>query len=423
MKTHHVKLHYVLPAEDRDEWNRVPDAIKATWRNALLGEEQIDAVGEVGNYVIELTKDLVEQVRSAKNVAYVEEAIEARIQQIGEVEPAMFADAETDQAFPDPAMMKYHNAEGTETPEIGAGYGLFILDTGASKNAESQTTGGIKGRTNYTGSGSSTDTTDRQGHGSMTLNLAAVGKVWAWVMKVLGDNGSGSSTGIIAAIRGAAKFVRDNPQYKGKIILSGSLGGPPGQKLQAYTDACADAEAAGVLCLWSAGNDGRNAVGAPGNWKEKRASIAFTLSDSRASFSNYASWAALASQGERTLVIRADGTLGYANGTSFSLPLLVRHIFVVASTAETDVFTAFQAILDTARDTPEPFAEEASGGISARSAIAKLSKTPEKKPPAYYPNLSRMTKSKFDGTALKDMEDVVLTGYGVERGVYLKKRS
>ena len=114
--------------------------------------------------------------------------------------------------------------------------------------------------------------------------VAAPGAVDVDVHQVLNARGSGGSDGITAAIRNAARLARQNPRLKGKMILNGSLGGPPGVHFKPYNDACLEAESAGVLCLWSAGNHGSSKISAPSNWRHRRASIAFNrMNDRRAS--------------------------------------------------------------------------------------------------------------------------------------------
>lgn len=261
----HVSLHYVLPPEERDAYRSLPDEAKASWKNALLGEDQIDEPETAGNYFIDLAPEEIEAANTARNVSYVlpEEttrahgdpndvevvAEEANVMLESDGEPAKASDF----AFPAPETMVFHRAVGTEkNKNAGKGFLVWLLDTGVSKVMERMTHGGVVFRKSYVGG----DTEDRNGHGSMSCSLAAPNGASLAVCKVLGDNGSGSSVGITAAIRDAARFVRANPRYRGKVILSGSLGGEPGQRFRPYEEACAEAEAAGALCLWSAGNDG-----------------------------------------------------------------------------------------------------------------------------------------------------------------------
>jgi len=390
----HIRLFYVLPEEERDGFRALPDEAKKTWRNALLGTEQLDDVGERGHYTVALTDDERERANRARNVEYAIPATTAHthgdpqdvevVARAGEYELESESEAEAEVeteatirsfVFPDPATMVYHNAKGTEkNRNAGKGFVVWHLDTGASKVMEEMTPGGIVFRKNYTG-GDPNDTTDRQGHGSLTLSLAVPMGASAAICKVLGDDGSGSSVGIVAAIRDAAKYAREKPALKGKIILTGSLGGAPGQRFQPYVDACYEAEEAGVLCLWSAGNDGVNAIAAPANWRENRASIAFYRpTDRRASFSNYDDTAGLATEGQQILMIDSHGNLVRGNGTSFSLPVWVRHIVVGAWIRSTGVFKMFRSTLATARGSEEPVEEEAHGVLDLWKAINKLRK-------------------------------------------------
>lgn len=396
-KRHHVSLHYVLPASGRDLFAEQPGVVKESWRNVLLGDQQIDPPGEEGNYFVDLTMEEAEDFRSANNardVVPVESASThnfTRIEEAEVVAPAganILSEAERiaqsddlsqepaeaeDFAFPEAATMAYHRANGSEAnPNVGKGYVVSHLDTGVSGAQERLTGGDVIFRRSYVGE----DSYDgKNGHGSAVGSLAFPGKADVMVHEVLGHDGSGGSDGITAAIRETARFARSNPSLFGKIVLTGSLGGEPGRTFKPYEDACREAEAAGVLCLWSAGNDGRNTLGAPSNWREKRASIAFRrASDRRASFSNYARTAAMSTEGESVLVIDREGRLRRMSGTSFSLPLLTRHVIVLASMHSVSVFAAFDALLATGRDTAEPFEEEASGMLDFAAASGKLRK-------------------------------------------------
>lgn len=387
-KPRHIALHYVLPSEERDTWSAQDEETKASWRNALLGGEQLDAPGEAGNYTVSLTEEQAEAFRAAKNCRYVvEEEIaaahgdpddveivaEAKTFQLNEEHVEDLDAAIQDFAFPEALAMRYHNATGTEKNEdAGRGFLVWHLDTGVSGVIERMTPGGVVFRKNYVGGSS---TADDNGHGSMTCSLAVPNGAALAVCKVLSANGSGSSVGITAAIRQAAAFVKANPQYHNKTVLSGSLGGSPGQRFQPYVDACREAEEAGVLCDWSAGNDGVHGISAPANWKDSRASIAFVReTDRRASFSNYDDSAALATQGQNVLMIDRYGNLVRGNGTSFSLPFYTRHVIVGAWIRSASVFRMAKTMMATARNSPEPTVEEASGVANVWEAINKLTK-------------------------------------------------
>ncbi len=386
-RTHHVRLHYVLPPEERDEWNALPEEVKASWRNALLGEEQIDRAGERGHYFVDLSDEEARSANAARNVEYAvpeevvyphadpdEAEVVAEAGTFGlrcESDPEEEGVGALDFAFPESATMRYHNAVGTEkNRDAGKGFLVWHLDDGVSRVIEGMTPGGIVFRKNYVQGGS--DTTIDARHGSMTCAIAVPGMASLAVCKVLHD-GSGSSVGITAAIRDAARFVRENPKWRRKVILTGSLGGRPGHRFQPYVDACREAEDEGIVCLWSAGNDGVNAVGGPGNWKEDRASIAFDRStDRRADFSNYDDTCGCSSEGRSVLTIDRAGNLVRASGTSFSLPFWVRHIVVAAWMRGVPVRRAHRSILATARNTAEPVEEEAHGVIDVWRAINKM---------------------------------------------------
>lgn len=396
---YHIRLHYVLPPEERDAYRSLPDEARASWKNALLEDEQIDEPESAGNYFIDLAPEEVEAANAARNVSYVLPEMEVHTHgDPGDVEVVAEAGmfnrlvesqrvdedlGAADFTFPEAACMKFHNAAGTEkNKDAGKGYLVFLLDTGVSKAMERMTPGGVVFRKSYVGG----DTEDRNGHGSMSCSLAVPNGASLAVCKVLGDNGSGSSVGITAAIRDAARFVRANPKYKGKVVLSGSLGGSPGQRFKPYEDACAEAEAAGVLCLWSAGNDGVYGVSPPANWRDDRASIAFNRpTDRRANFSNHHESAAISAEGQSILMIDKSGRLVRGSGTSFSLPVTTRHTIVGAWMRSTDVFSMLRSMLANARDSAESVRGEAHGVVNLWGAINKLPKAPGGEKPSPKP--------------------------------------
>lgn len=395
---HHVKLFYVLPASERDLWNEQDSQIKDSWRNALLGEEQLAAVGQESEYFCDLTPEKAREFASAKNCASVVPVERVEAQNIGSVSEAEVVAPEganilmesdriragedlneepheaLDFAFPEAQTMAYHRATGSEAnPNVGAGFLVSHLDTGVSRAQERLTGGKVLFRRSYVGEDSYDGVSS---HGSATASLAFAGKADVMVHEVLGHDGSGGSDGITAAIYETIEFVKKNPQYRNKCVLTGSLGSPPGPPFGPYVDACRKAEAAGILCIWSAGNDGRHGIGRPANWRDRRASIAFNrATDRRATFSNYRRDAAISTEGESVLVLDREGKLRRMSGTSFSLPLLTRHTIVLADLHDVSVFAAFDALLASARDTVEPIEEEASGMLDFRSASKKLRKT------------------------------------------------
>lgn len=396
----HISLHYVLPERERDLWNAQDEATKSSWE-PMTGKQ--DEVGEPTEFVASIDESLIPTFSDARNVRYVVPVATA-YKQVEEVHWVGKSDITKFQV--ETATQNYHNVGQIEQVAPSDYITVYFhLDTGASDavisrlGAESH----ILGRVNFTGVGRGDDVQDRDGHGSMTLSLLYYEGALVYIYKVLGDDGSGSSSGIVKAIRNAGQIAESmGSQYQ--FILSGSLGGSPGQKYQPYTDACAYAESKGVLCRWSAGNDGVNKISAPANWGEGRASIAFQReADQRASFSNYASWAGISAQGQDCLMLDSNGDLVRGNGTSFSLPLWNHYTGKVSNVTKVPVFKVHDAEVSSARDSAESVDEESHGVLDVMATVRKIlpDSPPISEPPA---QLGRMTKSKFAGMDYSELK-------------------
>jgi subtilisin family serine protease len=128
---------------------------------------------------------------------------------------------------------------------------VAVLDTGVDSSHMNNQLHNVSAAENFT---SSRDAYDRQGHG--TWCLGAVGSVSYGVApecqllsgKVLGDDGSGNDSGILAGIDWAIRM--------GAEVISLSLGGP-GEKRSALNLGCNAAVSRGVSVVVAAGNEQR----------------------------------------------------------------------------------------------------------------------------------------------------------------------
>jgi len=166
----------------------------------------------------------------------------------------------------------------------GAGVDVHVLDTGVL--ASHSDFGGRVGAGYDAVRDGNPTTSDCQGHGThvsgtiggATYGLAKGTNIYA--SRVLGCDGSGSTTGIINAI----KYVANLPAGRRRVINM-SLGGGSSTLLD---QAVADATSKGVVVVVAAGNENQDAC----NVSPARAPSAITVvasdrSDVRASFSNY----------------------------------------------------------------------------------------------------------------------------------------
>mmetsp|Transcript_9837 Transcript_9837/g.17382 ORF Transcript_9837/g.17382 Transcript_9837/m.17382 type:complete len:698 (+) Transcript_9837:318-2411(+) len=130
-------------------------------------------------------------------------------------------------------------------------------------------------------------------------------------VKVLGCDGSGSNSGVIAAIDYCAQSLGVN-------IISMSLGGGASQSVDAAVNA---ATALGVAVVVAAGNDNDNAC----LYSPARATTAITVgsttsSDYRSSFSNYGSCVDIFAPGSAITSAWLNGGSASISGTSMATP-------------------------------------------------------------------------------------------------------
>jgi len=173
--------------------------------------------------------------------------------------------------------------------------------------------------------GSSSGVTDRNGHGVHTAgtalgrrddngnSLGVAPDADLIVIKVLGDNGSGSTSGINRGRIEAAKAGAD--------IISESLGDGGGPPIKEDIDAFNAAYDAGVsICVAALGNAGFRGVGRPGSYKENAGIAAIREDGKRADFSSVGDPADLATPGQNIISCGLNNNLVSMSGTSMATP-------------------------------------------------------------------------------------------------------
>lgn len=168
----------------------------------------------------------------------------------------------------------------------GAGTYAYVIDTGiltTHVDFEGRASWGynaVPGSTN----------TDKAGHGthvagtigSKTYGVAKKTKLIA--VKVLGDNGSGSTSGVINGVNWAVNNAKSKGWIK-KSVANLSLGGGKSEALNA---AVANAVRAGLTVVVAAGNDNKDAA----NYSPASEPLAYTIgstdpNDTKSSYSNW----------------------------------------------------------------------------------------------------------------------------------------
>lgn len=200
----------------------------------------------------------------------------------------------------------------------GTGVHVYILDTGI-KLSHPEFGGRAAFYANYT---TSPSTDDLQGHGTHvagTVGGTSVGvakNVSLYAVKVLGDNGSGAYSWIIAAVDAVTGIKQANPARP--MVGNMSLGG--GVSLSLNT-AVNNSVAAGVVWAVAAGNSNASACNASPSSAAAALTVgASTSADARASFSNYGTCVDLFAPGAAIYSSTNDGGYASWNGTSMASP-------------------------------------------------------------------------------------------------------
>ncbi|HWI64341.1 MAG TPA: S8 family serine peptidase [Symbiobacteriaceae bacterium] len=194
----------------------------------------------------------------------------------------------------------------------GAGIKVCVLDTGIDDTHPAFYRNGvsiIKAKMDFTRS--KTGTFDVDGHGTHTAGTVAgqgngpgsyfgtAPGVDLYIAKVLGDDGSGSTTGILNGVKWCAETV-------GAQILSMSLGGgrPSKTEDRAYTKYYN----AGKLIIAAAGNDENNTTSYPAGYASVVSVAAVDENLAHASFSQWNADVEIAAPGVGTLSGAPQGT-------------------------------------------------------------------------------------------------------------------
>ncbi|CZT17806.1 related to Cuticle-degrading protease [Ramularia collo-cygni] len=203
----------------------------------------------------------------------------------------------------------------------GAGTRIYVIDTGI--NSAHQDFGGraIQGANFVTGE----SITDGNGHGTHCSGTAAgttygVAKRATVVgVKVLGNAGSGSLSGILNGINWALSNARSTVGIS-RAVLSLSLGSPFSQS---SNNAVAQAVAAGAFVTVAAGNNNANAANYSPASEPSACTVGATdINDNRSSFSNYGSLVDIFAPGTsiQSTWIGSTTAVNTISGTSMATP-------------------------------------------------------------------------------------------------------
>lgn len=374
-RTRHIVGAYKIPAADRD----VARAVMTPGNGYAGFADVIDAdddptvpVGAEVVYAVNLTSDEVEAFRGASNCRYVERD-QARSPHVVDVQPVT-GTAAADTVPPTSTLTWMGVAPGTETAWHGRDVTVAVLDGGTSAAVKARFGWQVVEHRDFTGANLGADGTTVE-HGCWVTPLAvpAGGRLVQAI--VFDGQGSAYDSWIAAAVKWAVDA--------GAQVVNFSGGG--GGASSALADALSYAAGRGAVVVISAGNSGRPELEYPARYSETipavRSSIAFSeATDQRASFSNYAATGSGAAPGDKVLTIGRDGGLARVSGTSFSAPHMARLVAMGCTGGAHLPMQVAGALTATARDTPEPDAEEGAGAWHLGNALTGLQPPPAPAP-------------------------------------------
>lgn len=266
---------------------------------------------------------------------------------------------------------------------------VAVLDTGIDQDHEDLKNKIIAQR-NFS---SSRTLDDKYGHGTHVAGIiAAIGNNGVGVAgiapnadllngKVLGDNGSGTCSGVANGISWAADQINSGPNPRVGVI-SLSLGGGA---CTAEANAVAYASSKNSLVVAAAGNSSTTSQSYPAAYEPALAVAATDNSDLLSSFSNYGTWVDIAAPGENiysTLTnhrstLSNSASYGYLSGTSMATPVVSA---VAALLAGSDTSLNYSGLRDRLRsyaDLPASVMNKIAGGrVNACRAISLAASCP-----------------------------------------------
>ncbi|MEM9461019.1 MAG: S8 family serine peptidase [Myxococcota bacterium] len=272
--------------------------------SALAVEETFDTAMLHG-FVAPLSDDEIEQVRYESGVAYIEEE-------------QVFSASAVESWGLDRIDQANLPLDGEySVPADGTGVHAYIVDTGI-RSTHSQFTGRIGNGFTSINDGRGTEDCNNHGtHVAGTVGGSTFGvatNVTLHPVRVLGCNGSGSTSGILNSL----SWIENNAQSP--AVVNMSLGGGASPTLD---NAINDLVNAGITVVVAAGNENQNAC----NVSPARAPAAITIgatssNDSRANFSNFGDCVDMFAPGVniKSALSGSNNQSGNLSGTSMASP-------------------------------------------------------------------------------------------------------
>lgn len=358
---------YIVQAKKIDPKSRdVHDNHAEDYLDIRGGEdagEDAAPLGEIIEYAVALNPAGEVAYRLASNLVSLEEVTTASADGF-EAESVMEADRASVAGvgdIPTDEDTRYLKALWLRKKTKGEGVTIAVLDTGLGAPVAKmlRDMGILAGAHSKTGGNPVASRTDHGSHVATTITPDGC-KLLHY--QVLGENGSGSSDGIISAIYDAVK--------RGAKILNLSLsGGGPGD---AYERAIAYARSRGALVLCATGNTGKQELRYPGACPSAVSVNAFDrTTDKPASFATSNSQVDFGSSGVNVLAFGGAGRLMRMSGSSMSSPMAGWAMAMLMSFTGKGGDELLQMFRNGARDTEASALLEGAGVINGYRAGKK----------------------------------------------------
>ena len=284
-----------------------------------------------------------------------------------------------------------------DTEQGSANTVIAVLDTGVDATHEDLSGKVLTGCSTlggFTENNCGANTDDINGHGSGVSGTAAAktnntvgvaGVCWDCLIlpvKVLGDNGFGSSVDIVEGILFARNYAVNNPNMR--VIINMSLGRDcqgSGGVTQFEQDGINIAWNSGLLIIAAAGNEGNSNLHCPAEADNTIAVSATDNNDNLANFSSFGNFVDLAAPGVSIANVFPGNSYIFWSGTSFSSPIVAGLAGLVWSVNPTLTNVEVDQILrDTADNIGSPFFF-GDGRVNANSAVLAAGSPPPPPPP------------------------------------------
>ncbi|KAL6712150.1 hypothetical protein ACN47E_000027 [Coniothyrium glycines] len=308
---------YIVKLKNQNLENLINNALKLLKKDPA----HVYKFGNFGGFAGDISDDIVEALRNLPGVEYIEQDAIVTAN-LGEVELQKKAYVTQSSSTWGLARIS-HQARGSNSyiydSTAGADTCSYVIDTGIS-TTHPEFEGRATFLANFAGDGSNSDGNGHGTHVAGTIGAKTYGvakKTKLYAIKVLGANGQGTNSGVIAGINYVANDAKTRSCPKG-AVANMSLGGV---RSTAVNSAAANVVSAGVFLAVAAGNEAQDAS----NSSPASEATAYTVgatdsSDRLASFSNFGTVVDILAPGVSILSTWLNGGTNTISGTSMASP-------------------------------------------------------------------------------------------------------